>query len=336
VFSVLSVLILQVCGLLLVPLGARASAGASPLVWPPPPETPRIAYVRSIAGPADLGVKRSAWGKVAGWLTGSRQDSGEFAKPFGVALDDSGNLCVTDTGANVVCYFDPARKLWHRWDQVGTVRFAAPVAVAKQGRTLYVADSGLGSVVVFDDDGKLRAQLTTGLQRPSGVAIVSNRLFVVDAQAQAVFRFSLEGRPLGQFGRRGAGRGEFNFPTHIGAAPDGSLLVTDSMNSRVQVFTPEGTFLRQVGSIGDTPGHFSRPKGAAVDSCGHLYVVDAAFDNLQIFDQQGRLLMDLGQAGQGPGEFWLPNGIAISRDNDIYVADSYNHRLQVFKFIGQP
>ena len=33
--------------------------GARPLVWPPPPDAPRVAYVQSIVGPADIGVKRS-------------------------------------------------------------------------------------------------------------------------------------------------------------------------------------------------------------------------------------------------------------------------------------
>jgi DNA-binding beta-propeller fold protein YncE len=326
----------------MLPLGPGSAAAAAPasakssLVWPAPPDAPRIAYLRSLGGPADLGVKRSTIGKVANWLVGSGRDSGQFVKPFGVALDEHDNLCFTDTGANVVCYFDRTHKTWRRWEQVGKISFASPVAVAKHGRALYVADSALGEVVVFDEEGKLISEIKTGLQRPTGVAIASNRLFVVDSQVQGVLSFDLGGRPGGQWGRRGAGAGEFNFPTHISADRAGHLFVTDSINSRVQVFDAEGRFLRQVGSVGDTPGHFSRPKGAAADGFGHLYVLDANFDNLQLFDVQGRLLMMLGQAGSQPGEFWLPNGIAISGDNEIYVTDSYNHRIQVFKFIGQP
>ena len=315
---------------------ANAVSAPAALVWPRPPDAPRVAYVRSIEGPADLGVKRSAFGKVANWLTGTRRESEQFVKPFGVALDEKGNLCVTDTGANVVCFFDQARKRGRRWEQVGNVRFASPVAVAKQGPKLYVADSFLGSVLVFEEEGRLLAQIKAGLERPTGLALASNRLFVVDSQLQAVCLFDLEGRPAGQFGRRGAGPGEFNFPTHISLDSAGNLCVTDSMNNRIQIFDPQGRFLRQIGSVGDTPGHFSRPKGAATDSFGHLYVVDANFDNVQLFDRQGQLLMDLGDSGTAAGQFWLPNGIAIDRDNVIYVADSYNRRIQVFKFIGQP
>jgi sugar lactone lactonase YvrE len=316
--------------------GAAASTPAPQRVWPAPPDEPRIAYVRSLTSPADFGVQRSTLGRFKDWLVGSKADGQFFVKPFGLALDAQGDFCLSDTGANAVCYFDAARKKWHRWDTVGKTRFASPVAVAKQDHTLYVADSALGCIIAFTDEGKPLFQITAGLKRPSGLAISGQKLYVTDSQAQAVLMFDLEGHALGQFGGRGSGAGEFNFPSHISADASGSLLVTDSMNSRIQIFDASGKFLRQLGSRGDGPGYFTRPKGAAVDSYGHLYVLDALFDNFQIFDPQGRLLMALGQTGKEPGEFWLPNAIAISRDNQIYVADSYNHRVQVFRFIGQP
>lgn len=313
-----------------------AAAAASSLVWPPPPDAPRIAYVGSLGSPEDLGVKRSALGKIGNWLAGTRRESDHFVKPFGVALDEQDNLCFTDTGAKAVCYFDHVHKKWQRWEQAGKIRFESPVAVARRAGVFYVADSGLASVLAFNEQGQLLFQLNAGLERPTGLAVVSNRLFVVDSQLQQVLSFDLQGRPTGHFGRRGAGEGEFNFPTHISADIDGNLVVTDSLNGRIQIFDLQGRFLRQVGSLGDAPGRFSRPKGAAADSFGHLYVVDASFENVQLFDREGRLLMALGQSGSQPGEFWLPNGIAISSANEVYVADSYNQRIQIFKFIGQP
>lgn len=326
-------------GLLLAwcaPAQAAAPAAPNRLVWPAPPDEPRIAFVRSIEGPADLGVKQSAWGKFGHWLAGGHTEKEQFVKPFGIALDDQGNLCLTDTGANTVAWFDKAHKSWHCWEKVGDLQFASPVAVAKRGHTLYVADSDLCAVLAFTDSGTLLFQLKGELERPAGLALAGERLFVVDSKRHEVLSYDLQGRPAGRFGARGTGPGEFNFPTHIAAGNAGELYVTDSMNNRVQAFDAEGHFLRQVGSIGDAPGHFSRPKGAAVDRFGHLYVIDALFGNVQLFNREGQLLMALGQGGAGPGEFWLPNGIAISADNEIYVADSYNHRVQVFQFIGQP
>lgn len=321
-------------GLLLPP--AHAAAGASTnLVWPPPPAEPRIAFVQTITGPADLGVKESALTKFANWLTGTKR-TGELVKPFGVAVDDQGNLCLTDSGANTVCYFDRAAKKWQRWDKIGRTNFLSPVAVAKHQQTLFVADSGLRKVLALSLKGKLLFEITNGLDRPVGLTVANDRLYVADATQHRVCVFGPRGAPLFTFGRRGVGSGEFNFPTHLAADAQGRLYVTDSLNCRVQRFEGDGKYLGRIGEAGNVSGHFTRPKGVAVDAAGHIYVIDAMFDNIQVFDPAGRFLLDLGQSGSGTGDFWLPSGLAISRDNLIYVADSYNHRIQVLKYIGKP
>jgi DNA-binding beta-propeller fold protein YncE len=306
----------------------------TPLVWPAPPEIARLSYERSVGRPRDVGARISAFGRMANWLTGASKGNEPLVRPFGLSLDEEDNLCLTDTAAHTVCFFDRAKKKWFRWDKIGKLRMLSPVAVAKRAETLYVADSGRAAVVAFNLSGKLRFQITNHLARPSGLAIAGQKLYVADAQLHRVFVYDLDGHELSSFGRRGTGPGEFNFPTHLAADSQGWLYVTDSMNCRVQIFTADGEFKGQIGSMGDSPGHFSRPKGVAVDALGHAYVVDANFDNIQIFDRDGRLLLGLGGAGQEPGQFWLPNGIAISRQNEIFVADCYNHRVQVFKYIG--
>jgi len=320
---------------------ARRSVHETPApavrLWPADePDAPRAVYVQSIARPADAGVKSTGWARFARWVTGSGAGNEPLQKPFGIALDEKDDLCLTDTAANTLCYLDRAKKKWHKWDKAGKVRFSSPVALARHKNIFYVADSGLPAVLVIDDKGKLLRQLTNRLERPSGLAVEGERLFVTDSARHCVLTFDLLGHYLGEFGRRGVGPGELNYPTHIAADREGNLYVTDSMNGRVQLFDLDGKFKAEIGSTGDSTGHFSRPKGVAADSFGHVYVVDGMFDNFQVFDRTGRFLMTLGESGTEPGQFWLPNGIAISSDNRIFVADSYNHRVQVFKYVGPP
>ncbi len=293
-------------------------------------------YVQSIARPADVGLRPSRGKRLIGWLTGDGYRSEQLLKPFGLALDEADNLCLTDTGRACVCFYDRQRQAWKRYERIGKIQLVSPVAVAKRGDSFFVADSALQRVLAFDAKGKLRFAIADELQRPSGLAIADEKLFVADAAAHGVRVYSLQGKPLTQFGQRGTAQGEFNFPTHLTADGKGQLYVTDSMNSRIQVFDTGGRFRRIIGSAGDSSGHFSRPKGVAADAFGHVYVVDAMFDNIQIFDPAGRFLLDVGGPGAAPGEFWLPNGIAISRDNRIYVADSYNRRVQVLQYVGGP
>src|SRR5262249_9672787 len=144
-------------------------------VWPAPPDPPRIAFVQSIGRPADAGVKLQALSRCGHWLTGSEKGNEPLVKPFGIAFDEKDNLCLTDTGANSVCYFDRAKKKWQRWDKLGHLGFVAPVAVAKRGGIFYVADSCLASVLAFDERGKLLLQISNHLERPSGLALLKER-----------------------------------------------------------------------------------------------------------------------------------------------------------------
>jgi DNA-binding beta-propeller fold protein YncE len=311
-------------------------APATTIVWPSPPDAARIAYLQSFSRPADLGIKQSVLTRVGHWITGSEKGNELLIKPFGLALDEHDNVCLTDTGANTVCFFNGEKRKWESWGQVGGLRFSAPVAVAKSQGTFYVADSGLASVLAFTESGKLMYRITNHLERPSGLVVAEGQLFVADSQRHCVVVFDLRGNYQREFGQRGLGHGQFNFPTHLALNAQGDLLVTDSMNGRVQVLDREGAYKSEIGRIGDSAGQFSRPKGIAVDPLGHVYVIDGLFDNMQIFDPAGRLLLNVGEAGTRPGEFWLPNGIAIRRNGEILVADSYNHRVQIFKYVGQP
>jgi DNA-binding beta-propeller fold protein YncE len=320
-------------------LFSAAAAPADPLpltAWPPPPAEPYVVYLRNISSPADIGARPPFFSRLADWITGVRRNENSLDKPFGLSVDASGNLVVTDTGANQVCYLDFAKKKWLRWKSVGRQRFLSPVAAVHHDRTVFVADSALGKVLAFDEKGKMQFTITNQLERPTGLALAGDRLVVADSQSHQILFFGMDGRFLSKFGRRGKGPGEFNFPTHVSVDGQGRIYVTDSMNCRIQVFDSNGRFLRAFGSVGDGPGRFSRPKGVAVDNAGHVYVVDALFENVQIFDDTGRLLLDWGEPGSTTGRFWLPNAIAINSKNEIFVADVYNHRIQVFRYTGKP
>ena len=309
---------------------------AQPRIWPSPPAVARVKTEGTISAPEDLGIGPTWFNRIANVLAGGHRGREKLIKPFGVAVDEAGNLCITDTGAKVVWYFDRVRQRSSRWEEIEKVRFVVPVAVAKADGIFYVADSGLGQVVAFDEAGRTRFRLTGLFARPAGLALSADKIYVADSAAHSVLSFNLQGRLLGKFGTRGVGQGQFNYPTHVATDREGRVYVTDAMNSRVQLFDGDGRYLSELGGIGDGSGYFSRPKGVAVDGFGHVYVADALFDNVQVFARDGDFLLDLGSSGSAPGEFWMPAGIAIGRDNRIYIADTYNGRIQVLRYVGQP
>jgi sugar lactone lactonase YvrE len=164
---------------------------------------------------------------------------------------------------------------------------------------------------------------------------VRRRLFVVDSHLHEVLVYNLDTlQNIATVGKRGRKNGEFNFPVGVGVNGDGYFAVTDTGSCSVQIFSPDFKFVRRIGRQGDRPGYFTRPKGVAFDSEGNLWVVDAAFNNVQIFDPKGTVLMFVGSSGSTPGTFNLPMGIYIDPQDRVYVGDALNSRVQVFKFLG--
>lgn len=302
-----------------------------PLVWPLAPDPPRIAYVRSVEKPGDLGISRGFLGHLADFLFGAEEN--RLVRPMAV-VESGGVLYVADPGIRGVHRFDPV---------AGDYRLirglSSPVGLARgSGGTVYVADSRLGRVLAIapDSEEARPLELDSPLTQPTGIAFdpAAGRLFVADTAAHCIKVFDRGGRLVRTLGQRGTGDGEFNYPTFLWLAADGRLFVTDSLNFRIQVLDAAGAFLGKFGRAGDGSGDAARQKGVATDRFGHVYVTDALFNAVQIFDGSGRFLLAIGAQGGERGEFRLPAGIFIAEDDTVYVADSYNRRVQVLRYVG--
>lgn len=331
-------------GILALAIAAAGCATAVPpkpvdLVWPLPPEQPRIRYVETLYRSDQFKPPSTNWLKEVVDGPGGNQGEG-MGKPYAVTTDDRGRVYVTDTGGARVWVFDREKQQVRYLGTDGQGQLKTPSGVAVDARGyVFVSDTSQDRVFAYDETGKV--VLAIGAQgefySPAGLAIdrTAGRLYVADAGRHKVRVYDTEsGRFLFEFGERGTEPGKFNFPTHL-HMKGGALYVTDTMNFRVQVFSPEGVFLRKYGEVGANLGQFARPKGVAVDSGGNVYVTDAAFNNFQIFNQEGQLLLFVGGLGSKFGEFWLPAGIHIDERDRIYVVDQYNRRVQVFQLLGE-
>ncbi len=318
------------------PMHEPSRIAEEPLVWPQPPLPPRIEFIASVSRPLDLGIKPPLYERLKR-LVGGKEQPG-FIQPGGVTVDQ-GVIFVADPGAQCLWILKSEAGSFKRVFSAGKENLVSPVAVAvgRDGR-LYLTDSYLAKVFVYRNNGELLTTIGEGkLERPAGVAYdrTSDRLYVADSAAHRILIFSGTGQAIGSIGQRGAGKGEFNFPTHIAVDQQGTLYVTDSLGFRVQMFAPDGQFQAAFGHHSNVSGDFAAPKGVAVDSDGHVYVVDALFETVQIFDKAGQLLLNFGERGIDPGQFWLPSGIFIDANDRIYVADTYNQRIQIFQYLGR-
>jgi DNA-binding beta-propeller fold protein YncE len=308
------------------------------IVWPSAPQKPRILFVQSISGFDDIGPKKSWIQKTLNSLLGSEEPEVTMLRPYDVAAT-SNKLYVTDPSLSAVHIFDLVKKNYSRITEAGKIELSSPQCVATDANgELYITDSVLKRVFIYNDKGVLLKELgsNTVFDRPTGIAVHGDRVYVVDTQKHLVSVFSRqEGTLLFQFGKKGAGNGDFNYPTHIFIGRNNKIYITDSLNFRIQLFDLEGKFLSSFGRLGDARGNLAKPKGVAVDSEGHIYVADSEFDNVQIFNNTGQLLLVFGETGRGHGKMFLPAGVFIDSQDRIYVADSYNKRIQIFQYLKE-
>lgn len=319
------------------PSGPIFPAVLPPIVWPAPPDQPRIRYLGELRGEASLGARPGGWEAVQAALAGPRAQV-EFSRPAAVAVAGE-RVFVADTGLGVVHLLDLTTRRYAtiRGAPGDPLRVPIDLSVG-DGTQLYVVDRGRAAVDVFDLDGRWRAtHRWPELTAPVAIAwdARARRYWLADAAAHACFA-TTDWRTLElRLGQRGSAPGEFNFPTALAVQPDVGLVVADAMNFRVQVFGAGATPRRVFGRKGDAAGDFARPRAVAVDSDQHIYVVDNQFENIQIFDRDGRLLLAFGQGGAQPGEFALPGGLTIDAQDRIWVADGYNRRVQVFQYLSE-
>lgn len=310
------------------------------LVWPPPPDAPRIRYVGELTGQASLGRRPAGLDALGAVLTGP-PPMVAFATPLAVAAQ--GSLVFVSDGAAPggagVHVLDLEQRVLATFREADGRPLAWPIDLVPVGEWLAVADARRGEVFIFTRAGRFVRTIGRGvLRRPSGLAwnAAAGELWVVDAGAHACLVFDTAGGLLRKVGQRGAEPGCFNSPAGAGGGVwDGIWrpVVADAMNFRVQVLEPDGAAWRVFGQKGDAAGDLSLPRDVAVDSEGHLYVLDKHFENVQIFDREGRLLMAFGEEGRGPGQFSLPSSIWIDAQDRIWIADTYNRRVQVFQYL---
>ncbi len=311
------------------------------LVWPRPPDPPRIQYLGEMVGEASLGARSRGFGAVRDVLAGPTPPIA-FVSPTAVAA--AGQLVfVCDPGAAggaALHVLDLSTRQFRSIRSAGAASLVAPLDVAIHGERVAVADAQRGTVELFSLRGEHRATLGSGqLHRPAalGWSRDGRELWVLDAAAHACVVFDAGGALLRRVGGRGSEPGRFHFPSGLALGGDslggGFVAIADAMNFRCQILNLDGTPRCAFGRKGDAAGDFSLPRDAALDSEGHVYVLDSQFENVQIFDARGALLLAFGREGRGAGEFSLPSGLSIDDRDRIWVADTYNRRVQVFQYL---
>ena len=218
----------------------------------------------------------------------------QFLFPFGIAVDASGNVYVSDYGASTI------RKI----TSAGVVTTLAGTA-----GVIGSAD-GTGAAVQF--------------YNPAGIAVdASGNIYVADSFNDVVRKITSAGvsstlagtaarlRQRQRHGRRGAVQPLPDSVARVDAS--GNVYVADGFNSTIRKITSAGVSSTLAGTAGVTgsadgtgaAAQFNLPEGVAVDSAGSVYVSDSGNDTIRKVTSVGVVTTLAGVAGSRRQFRWV-------------------------------
>jgi uncharacterized protein (TIGR03437 family) len=240
--------------------------------------------------------------------------------PQGVAVDNSGNFYVSDTGNNVV------RK------------------VARNGVIATIAGNGTAG-----SNGDGSAGTGAQLNAPMGLAVDSSgNVYIADSLNAKVRKVSsggvistVAGNGTPGFGGDGASATGAQINTPLGLALDGAgnLYIADFSNNRIRMVSPGGTITTVAGNgnggySGDgglaVNAQLNTPTGVGLDAAGNLYIADAGNNVIRKVSPAGMIstIAGNGTAGYsgdgGPArqaQLINPRAIAVDAVGNILIAD---------------
>jgi len=223
-------------------------------------------------------------------------DTCKLQNPYGIAVNTTGKIAVTDNTGHCVYIFD------------------------KEGNCLRKIRSEGGNTGQFDC--------------PCGVTYLNdNEILIADELNCRIQQVDVEtGTVVKSFGKNGQGKGEFYQPIDISLDEHHRIVVTEFTNHRIQVMTQEGETITIFGDSG--PEKLNRPT-SCISYKNMFLVSDGCNDCIKAFDQSGTFLYKFGKTGNQDGEFNWPRGMLLDSSNNLLVCDSHNNRVQQFSLDGR-
>jgi sugar lactone lactonase YvrE len=272
-----------------------------------------------------------------GWQSASkgRLSPIKLMYPNGLALDDKGDLYISDIGTHRV------------------------LKLNRQGRLIVIAGTGDGG---FGGDGgpAIRALL----HGPHDLAFdAEGNLLIADTYNHRIRRIDRQGvittvAGIGKAPYSGYGdpapKDSLNNPQGIAVDRAGNILIADTYNRVVRRLDRNGTLTVIAGSVAGLSGdggpaieaQLNLPMAVTVGPDGGVYVSDAANSRVRRITADGKIqtvagfgvgegIGGAGFAGDGgPAEkakLFSPADVKVNAAGDLYISDSGNNRIRVIR-----
>jgi len=258
---------------------------------------------------------------------GGQAINARLSSPYGVTVDEEGNIYIADRGNNCI------RKV----DSNGIIS-----TVAGNGNWGYYGDGGQATFAK--------------LKLPNGVAIdgVGN-LYIADGDNNRIRKVdtngiisTVAGNGTEHYFGDGGQATDAQISRSNGVAIDGSgnIYIADGDNHCIRKVDQNGIISTVVGNglegySGDNGlaanARLDKPEDVAVDEAGNIYIVDKDRYCIRKVDTNGIISTiaggTWGSSGDGgsatDAELQSPSGVAVDYDGNIYIADTISNRIRM-------
>ena len=204
------------------------------------------------------------------------------------------------------------------------------LALYEPNQLIYIADCWNSRIQVVSFAGKFLKMFGQGiLERPIGIAVTEDNVFVTDIRLHALLQFSNKDyKLLRRTDTLGGGDGQLNYPRGLCIDYNGDVYVADSDNDRVSVFSKDLCFLKHLGTQ-----QLKTPRDVKVTPSS-VVMLDSSPNCIHFFSRSGDLLRSCVTQGED-GMVYGPRFFCLDAAGNILITDYIRHSIKILSPSGQ-
>ncbi|MBC6999596.1 NHL repeat-containing protein [Cytophaga sp. FL35] len=213
---------------------------------------------------------------------------------------------------------EKTEKQWQFERKIMLPKEVRPLAVAKDGNSIWFSDPDYFRLYKIDGDGKVLDSIT-GIQRPMNIHFDNDTLFIPEFLTDTIWQYKMGKIDDLKINERPQA------PAGISVYGD-TVLVADFYNHRIIVQTPNESFT--IGKQGHKDGELYYPIDVKMKD-EKIYVADAYNNRVQVFGFDGEHQKTIGQTEK----INVASGIALG-EGEFAITDQENSRVLIYNCDG--
>ena len=203
------------------------------------------------------------------------------------------------------------------------------VAIHYKTGNIYIADKGNHRVQVFSCNGEYLFMFSEKMDKPIGICISQNNVFVTQVFGHCINMYELEGKIVRSVGSKGNGKAQFKRPNGLDVSDiNNNIYVCDSDNHRIQILTKELKYHSVLGV-----DLLEYPKDVKVTR-DRVFVLAVSDPCMFVFNSDHVLTNRLITRGDSKQTNY-PCRFDIDREYNIIMSDYSNHCVYLFNQEGE-